>query len=283
MKVQILKKCINIFATLILLVAAEAAANAQSVKIVDRGLPVANLNGPVIDLRSNVSLGSPETYGYFGDDFTVPAPSGAGSWRIDTIRVWFVGGPADNDTDLTNDSYLGDLPLGNLSFWVGSNNVAISKVVQARFLPGSDASNNPNVVAKRVQYVTEDYGVLDYYNLPMRCNENGVCYQPPVGYSTIVQIDFKNLNLSYPAGTLVRFGMFADQGGAFTHASNAGLSGTTADYADGWVGTFKFRKTKAYFDFAWQGSSTGVFFDKPMDMNVQVFATLVKKGRSSDK
>jgi len=246
MKTQITRTCIGLFAIVVVTVGMIVSATAQSVMIVDRGLPTANLNGPSYETRSNIALGTPVKYGFFGDDFTVPQPTASGTWRIDTIRLWFVGGPATNDTDLANDSYLGDQSLGNLSLWVGTNGSRISKALEANFRPGSNATNNSRVVATRVQYSENFYGAFDYENPTTRCTDNG-CYTPPAGFSTIYQIDFKGLNLSYPAGARVWFGMFTDGAGGLTttHASNAELSAARQDQSDGyWILSSCSRATK---------------------------------------
>src|SRR5436305_11714257 len=61
--------------------------SAQAGLVFDRGLPTSNLNFAAGGNRSNVTWGYDNEF-FSGDDFTLPA----GSWRIDTIRIWTVDG-----------------------------------------------------------------------------------------------------------------------------------------------------------------------------------------------
>lgn len=284
MKNQTTRTYLNVLSILIVTIALASSGSAQSKLkiIVDRGLPTINLNDAAGESRSNASLGLTYNNYFFGDDFIMPPPSGSKTWRIDTIRVWVVGGPANNDGDLTNDTFLGDQSLGDLTLWIGTDNDVLTKVAEASFLPGSDETNSPDVIATRVQYSGEMYyepdyiGALDYENLPVRCIEGN---KSPPGYSTIVQIDFTSLSLTFPAGTLVRFGILADGEGVNVHSSNAFYSGAASDSADDWVHTFMLQKgdSIAFLSDTW-GNPSSTLFDKSMDANVQVFAAPIKKG-----
>src|ERR1035437_684914 len=245
------------------IVLAAAAQAAAQVMIVDRGLPTHNLNNPAGDNRSNVSWGETDLNYFDGDTFTVPA---SGTWKVRTIRLWSVGFYANNNSILTDDSYLGD-HFGNVSLYVGPVNSSFNRVALASFLPGSDATTNPNVVATRVQYNGRAGTELDYGN-------NG----PAGAYTHIVQIDFKNLNRSFPGGTQVQFGMLTDRDYTLSHASNAGLSGSRQDQADNLYRQFLVNFNPATATFVTTVDSNAVGWDKSSDINVQVFATLVVPG-----
>lgn len=246
-----------------LLLAGSQLATA-SVMIVDRGLPTANLNNAAGADRSNVSWGEEDLQYFDGDDFTVPS----GSWRIDTIRMWFCGYGANNNTILTDDTFLGNQSFGNLSLYVGAVGGPLNRVSQASFAtPGSDATSNPNVVATRVQY---NGGVgseleLDYGNAG-----------PAGSHLTIVQLEFKNLNLYFAGGSQVQFGMQTDNDYTLSHASNADLSGSPQDQADDLYRQFQvgINPATATFDMTVDSNQPGIW-DKSSDINVQVFATRV--------
>lgn len=235
---------------------------AQATLIVDRGLPTANLNNAAGANRSNVSWGETNlSLGTFdGDTFTV---LGTGTTRVDTLRLWFVGYGANNDANLTNDTFLGDQSFGNLSFYVGAVGSSLNLVSQASFVTaGSDATSNPNVVATRVQYNGGVGTELDYGN-------NG----PAGDYLTIVQLDFNNLNLNFAGGTQVQFGMRTDGDYTLSHASNAGLSGSPQDQADGLYRMFSVDANPATATFVTNVDSALIGWDKSSDINVQVFGT----------
>lgn len=240
---------------------ATAAPPATSVMIVDRGLPTANLNDTALTYRSNVSWGEQDLSlnTFDGDTFTVP---GKGTVRVDTIRLWFVGYDANNNASLIDDSFLGNQSFGNLSLYVGAVGSSLNRVSQAMFLTSdSDATNNPNVVATRVQYNGGAGPELDYGN-------NG----PAGAYLTIVQLDFNNLNLSFKSGTQVQFGMRTDGDYTLSHASNAALSGSTQDQADGLYSMFSVDPNPATATFVKTVDSSLIGWDKSSDINVQVFA-----------
>ena len=178
-----------------------------------------------------------------------------------------MGYNADNDATLTDDAFLGDF-YQNISLYVGPVGSPLNRVVLASFIPGSDDTSGPDIVATRVQYSGVP-GELDH--------EGG-------GYWTIVQLDFTNLNLDFAAGTKVQFGMHTDQGVvggdyAFSHASNAGLSGSPQEGADNLFRQFQLDADPATASFvATQDSNQGsneTMWDKSSDINVQVFATLL--------
>ncbi|MEI9961595.1 MAG: hypothetical protein WDM76_10835 [Limisphaerales bacterium] len=65
--------------------------------VVDRGLPIINLNNAAGANRANVAwadsetTGSPAEYYVPGDNFTI---TGSGTYQVDTIRLWTTGSSA---------------------------------------------------------------------------------------------------------------------------------------------------------------------------------------------
>jgi hypothetical protein len=98
---------------------------------------------------------------------------------------------------------------------------------------------------------------------------------------TIVRLDFKNLNLTYAGGTQVQFGMSTDGDYTLSHASNAALSGSPQDQADGLYSMFQLNKKPTMATFVKTVDSSLIGWDKSSDINVQVFATAVhdKRGK----
>lgn len=250
------------------------ASAAQAIMVVDRGLPVANLNNAAGVNRSNVAWAAGDftdmtgTYQYItGDDFTLPG-TGPG-WQIDTIRTWIIGGTGNNDLNLTNDQFLG-LFLTDVSLYVGAASATtIPRVSLENFVGGaSDATVGPNVVATRVQYAPAGEG--DYQD-------------PSGGHFTVVQLDFNNLNLTFAPGAAVQFAVQVNPTygvGAFNHASNAALSGNLQQGSDDLFREFLITGGGATADLNSVVSSGPVppnFYnwDKASDINVQVFAIAV--------
>jgi hypothetical protein len=224
------------------------ALAADSVLVVDRGLPQINLNNSSGTVRSNVRW-SWQDYGFLGDDFTIGAPGER--WVIDTIRTWAVPGGAE-----ANLQHLGDF-FQDVRLHFGASDV--TPVATAQLSPGSEQTSNADV---RVSDASAA-GALLYDDFGTRLR--------------VWQIDFGNLNLTVEGGTKYRFGVWGmgrpkpgTEGKAFTwynHASNAAFSGNRQEGADG---------VMLLFDAA--GRSEGTFngegngWDKPSDINVQVFA-----------
>lgn len=233
-----------------LLLFALPALAADSVLAVDRGLPKANLNNASGSARSNVRW-SGDNQGFVGDDFTIGAPGER--WVIDSIRTWTVPGYAG-----TTAGHLGDF-YQDVRLYLGTASSDVTPVATAQLAEGSDEVANPNI---RISKATND-GVLLY-------DDFGTALP-------VWQIDFSNLNISVRGGSKTRFGVWgmgrpiAGRDGKthiwFNHGSNAALSGARQDGADGVMLTF---------DGA--GRADGMLraedkdWDKPSDINVQVFA-----------
>ena len=232
------------------LVCALPLCAADSALVVDRGLPEANLNNASGSARSNVRWTWYE-HGFLGDDFTIGQ---AGEfWVIDSIRVWTVPGKTGSEPARLGEFYQ------DVRLYLGSGSRDLTPVSSAQLSADSDEVSNPNV---RITEATRN-GVLMYDNFgsPMR----------------IWQIEFSNLNVNVGGGVKQRFGVWGNgreipgsDGKAhswFNHASNAALSGGRHDGADGSMLRFdaagRFKET-----FTTEGNG----WDKPADINVQVFA-----------
>ena len=225
---------------------------AGSAPVVDRGLPQANLNNASGPARSNVRWDWNE-HGFLGDDFAVGA---AGErWVIDSIRTWTVPGNADRVPEHLGDFYQ------DVRLHFGESD--LTPVSAAQLSPGSDETGN---AAVRISEATQAGAILyDDFGTSLR----------------IWQIDFTGLNLPVEGGKRYGFGVWGmgraipeAEGKTYAwsnHASNAPLSGSRQDGADGRM---------LLFDAA--GRSEGTFnaegqgWDKPADINVQVFAHRVE-------
>lgn len=224
------------------------AANPQLV--VDRGLPQANLNDASGSARSNVRWAIPAD-GFLGDDFTIGAPGE--KWVIDSIRTWTVPGVHGKDP-----LHLGDF-YQDVRLYFGGPAGDLTPLATARLSEGSDAVSGASVrIAESSGAATPLY---DDFGHSLR----------------IWQVEFTRLNLPVDGGVKYRFGVWGmgrpvhGTDGKnymwFNHASNAALSGAPQDGADGVI-----------LQFDATGRTAGVLhpeghgWDKPADINVQVFA-----------
>jgi len=227
--------------------AAVAAPGPQLV--VDRGLPQANLNDASGSARSNVRWAIPDD-GFLGDDFTIGVPGE--KWVIDSIRTWAVPGMGGSDP-----LHLGDF-YQDVRLYFGGPSGDLTPLVTARLAEGTDTTGARLRTSEASGATTLLY---DDFGRSLR----------------VWQIEFKGLNLPVDGGVKSRFGVWGMgrpiPGGDgknymwFNHASNAGLSGARQDGADGVI---------LEFDAAGRAAGElhpeGQGWDKPADINVQVFA-----------
>jgi hypothetical protein len=235
-----------------------AVCAADSALVVDRGLPQANLNNASGSARSNVRWGWSD-HGFLGDDFTIGA---AGErWVIDSIRVWTVPGKAGAQPARLGAFYQ------DVRLYFGSASKDLTPVSTAQLSADSDDVSNPDVL---VSEATQNGALMyDNFGTPLR----------------IWQVEFTNLNLSVAGGVRQRFGVWGNgraisgEDGKtyqwFNHASNAALSGSRQDGADGQMLLFD-AAGRAEDSFSAEGNG----WDKPADINVQVFAHRVN-GRAA--
>ncbi len=218
--------------------------------MVDRGLPAANVNQISSPSRSNVRW-SWYGHGFVGDDFVI---GGMGErWIIDGIRTWTVPG-----TQAVDPEHMGDF-YQDVRLYFGAEETGLTPVAAATLTVGS----NETGTAKILFTALDGTGTMPY-------NEFGKDLR-------VWQVDFQRLNLAVEGGKTYRFGVWgmgrpvAGQEGKsyawFNHASNAELSIGRQDGADGGLLLFD---AGGRFEGAFQGKGAG--WDKPADVNVQVFA-----------
>lgn len=249
------EKRFSTFASLLLL--AMPALAADSILVVDRGLPQNNLNNTSGTARSNVRWGWHDQ-GFLGDDFTIGRPGE--HWVIDAIRTWVVPGQS------VTAARLGDI-YQDVRLFVGTSSAHLTPVAGAPLAEGSDEVASQNV------------GISE-------ATQNGVLLYDDFGTALrIWQIDFTNLSIPLLGGSKTRFGVWG-MGRAipgtdgetyswFNHASNAALSGNRQDGADGLM-----LKFDAAGRFVGTLNAEGNGWDKPSDINVQVFAHRVSAPHS---
>ena len=229
---------------------ASSAWAADSLLVVDRGLPSGNLNNVSGAARSNVRWASGDS-GFLGDHFVLGARGE--KWVIDSIRTWAVPGLEDADPDHLGDFYQ------DVRLYFGAPGGDLTPVTSALLSPGSDESSNPNMTLTEATRA----GAQLYDNFGK--------------FLRVWQIDFTGLNITVEGGARYNFGVWgmgreipgSDGKGYmwFNHASNAPLSAARQDGADGVMLLFE-GSGKAAGQFTGQGNG----WDKNSDINVQVFA-----------
>jgi hypothetical protein len=223
---------------------------AGSALTVNRGLPQANLNNVSGAARSNVRWASGDT-GFMGDHFTIG--SAGEKWVIDSIRTWAVPGLSEVDPDHLGDFY------EDVRLYFGRASGDLTPAVSASLSQGSDQTTNSNV---QVSEATKA-GTALYDNFGK--------------FLRVWQLDFTDLHLPVDGGVSYGFGVWGmgrEIPGSdsksymwFNHASNAALSGTEEDGADGVMLVFD-SSGRAGGEFTGQGHG----WDKNSNINVQVYA-----------
>lgn len=233
------------------------AASSPSTPTFDRGLPTSNLNNAAGSSRSNVAWSNGNDY-VSGDDFTL-GTSGQ-KWVVSQIRTWNIGplvGAPFGDTFSNDTLYFGTGTIGPIA----SGTVA----------PGSSVDSNPNITHTPVTYA------------------DGSNYQATSdSYRQIWQNDFKNLGLVIDGGHKYYFAVDGTTASYFwfNHASNAALSGSPQQGADGtWIAWAKSDLTtpNQCDSGAPVGGVCNGGWDKSSDINVQVFASQVVTSKDSCK
>lgn len=214
-------------------VLALAALSAHADLLVDRGLPSININ-TIDSSRSNVTWTFTDTR-FTGDSFSVG--SVGQTYRIDSITVW---GAQYNPLSLDID---------NIALYFGKVGSAVSLISSGSII--GNTNSNANITHS---FVTYPNGTPDYYE-----GSSGTHYG-------LAQTVFSGLDLLIEGGVDYYFGVDGDKYEWWLHASNAALSGTPQDGADGryWV-----------FDTADLSSAYSVTsyldpWDKSSDINVRV-------------
>lgn len=233
---------------IVLLFVASAALAADSVLVVDRGLPQSNLNNVSGAARSNVRWASGDS-GFLGDHFSFGARGE--KWIIDAIRTWAVPG------DSADPDHLGDF-YQDVRLYFGRSGGDLTPTTSASLSAGADETSNPNIVVsdatKSGTPLYDDFGT----------------------FLRVWQVDFTHLNLAVDGGAVYGFGVWGmgretGKDGKeymwFNYASNAPLSGAREDGADGTMLLFD-GSGKAAGEFTGLGNG----WDKNSNINVQVFA-----------
>ncbi len=234
----------------VLFLFALSASAADTMLVVDRGLPQSNLNSVSGNSRANIRWSS-EEQGFVGDDFTIGAPGE--TWVIDSIRAWSAPPIA-----VGSSKHLGDL-YQDVRLYLGSASTALTPVLSTTLRHGSDSPENGSVV------ITD-------------LTRNGATPYEEFGKDLrVMQIEFTNLNKTVQGGVKYGFGVWGMGRPAagkqdkiypwFNLGSNAALSAARQDGAD---------DTLLLFDGGGKFDSTfnsnGTQWDKSSDINVQVFA-----------
>jgi len=246
-----------------------AGAQVAATLMVDRGLPTANLNDVAGANRSNNRLARDSTNeGFFGDDFTI---GDAGQvYVIDSIRTWAVAIERPGRGEQLGDRY------EDIRLYFGIDNV--SEIATGTLMAGCSHPDNPNINVSAVSYpVADASGNSLFDNI-----------DPGVSNFQIWQIDFTTLKLVVNGGVAHRFGVWGKgrlRPGEvalyfpwFNHASNAARSGSPQQGADNRILSFLADGT---FERVLNTKFAG--WDKPADLNVQVFAYRVPVVKSDCK
>jgi hypothetical protein len=231
-----MKKLMTICAVVLMMTG--AASTSLGAILVDRGLPTINLNNAAGANRSNVTWASESSTGFTGDDFMIGTIGQ--SYVIDSITVW---GAQYNPLSLDIDNiwlYMGKAGVGNSLALVSSGSVA------------GNTNSNSNITHAYVNYPSPGD--------PLGYQGNSGGYYP------ICQTTFSGLNYAVDGGVKYNFGVKGDKWLWWNHASNAGLSGSPQDGADGKYLTFD----TADLSSAIVTDSNGNGWDKSSDINVLV-------------
>jgi len=242
--------CIRLLKPTFWLLVAIPGFAGDSILVVNRGLPQANLNNVSGPSRSNVRWGWHDE-GFLGDSFSIGAPGER--WVIDSIRTWVVPGTAEHVY-----SHLGDY-YKDVRLYFGGPDEDLTPALTAQLTAGSDESSHADI---RITEATRA-GTLLYDDLGASLR--------------IWQVEFGNLKMPVEGGIDYRFGVWGlgrQVPGAgdktymwYNHASNARLSVSPQDGADGAMLLFN-GAGRAKGQFQAEGNG----WDKAADINVQVFA-----------
>lgn len=203
---------------------------ASAVTLFDRGLPDINLNNAAGSSRSNVAWAEGGTQ-FDGDNFTIGTTGQ--TYVINSLTVWGIQAPLG--TGITD-----------IGLYLGKSTDPL-----AQLLSGS-VTGNTNITFTQVNYPG---GTNNYQGT------SGTLYP-------LMETTFNNLNYMVQGGVTYNFGVNGTGGSGlwYNHASNAGLSGTTQDGADGKILVFDTSNLSyvALFD------SNGNGWDKSSDINVRI-------------
>ena len=203
---------------------------ASALTLFDRGLPDSNLNNASGSSRSNVAWAEGGTL-FDGDTFSIGTTGQA--YVIDSLTVWGIQAPLGTG-------------INNIDLYMGMSTDPL-----ALLLSGS-VTGNSNISFTQVNYPG---GTTNYQGT------SGTLYP-------LMEATFSNLNYVVQGGVTYNFGVNGTGGTGlwYNHASNAGLSGTTQDGADG--NLLVFDTSNLSYVAVWDSNGSG--WDKSSDINVRI-------------
>lgn len=208
---------------------------ASAALLFDRGLPTINLNNDAGANRSNVSWGGDGRNFFTGDDFSIGVAGQ--TYVINSLTVW---GAQINP--LSDD-------IGQIALYVGKEGGSLS------LLSSGSVSGNSN-------------SNLNISHTPGFYPSSTTEYQGSSGttFYSVMQTTFSGLNLVVEGGVVYNFGVWGDDISWYSHASNAALSGSTQQGADGKFKEFNLSDLSAVTTY----DSNGNGWDKSSDINVRI-------------
>lgn len=213
--------------------------------LVDRGLPSINLNNAAGANRSNVSWSIDDNTGFTGDSFTIGTVGE--TYKIDTLTVWGAQyNPLSEDID-------------NIWLYLGKAGAALSMVSTGAVT--DNTNSNASINHSFVNYADNSTNFYQGWG---------------GGVYGIAQTTFSGLNLLVEGGVTYNFGVDGDNWQWWSHASNAALSGTTQQGADGKYLVFNSTDLGSVEVI----DSNGNGWDKSSDINVQVTGSQIPEPES---
>ncbi|MDN6318187.1 MAG: PEP-CTERM sorting domain-containing protein [Marinobacter sp.] len=250
--------------------------------LLDRGLPDQNLNKAAGGDRSNINYDF-AGFGYFaGDDFTLQAGN---QYQVDTVRFWLNpsangAAAANNNSDVNDDLAYGlSDTYESFAFYLGDAASSSVPVLEQANFTGGNTTDNANVSIRRALYQGSEF---DYQG----SSEN---------YLQTYEVTLSNLGLILDGGTTYQFGTECrgsnetNANGNFTtcflHGANQDLAGSPQQGSDDYFRVFSvgddlsqpasFAGTYNSDRNGTPGTAGGGGWDKPADMNIQVFGSAV--------
>jgi VPDSG-CTERM motif len=215
--------------------------------IVDRGLPTANLNNSAGANRANIAwaagLYTPNAYAVVGDSFQ---NTSANMWSIDTIRLWSTS------------------PLNAVALWAGIAGSGVYGSTAGTISAATYAVNDGNG-----HNTFQGASSGSYYNLWQLDFAVNATLAPGQTYDFFLD-GTGNTDLGSDGKPLVI---------PYVHASNAALSGSTQQGADGLMLSATVQNGILGSINSW--SSQGASWDKASDVNVQVFGAVPDGGTTA--
>lgn len=252
-----MRKYLIVVVVMAAIFAAAVPTPAQSVLLFDRGLPTANLNNVAGASRSNVAWSFGNDW-ITGDDFTIGVSGEV--YVVTKVRGWSVQGTPGV-------TKMGDR-FKSVTLYGGPVGSALSPLESGDLALGSSVNSNPNITHTRVQYAD----LTDYQG------SSGP-------YIQLWQHDLDHLTWVINGGQQYRFatdGLLQDDAVYywFNHASNAALSGSPQQGADGFF--LGWDRNDLVLPYFWDSDdSADGGWDKSSDINVQVFGEKLGEGMAT--